>query len=177
MVCIVRQTAGKTDDTRGNEWYLLKYGDHLLIHCHRGMVFLLSIPQESRVCDPTNRLNDVPSKADATIVASPLNMTLFYFRQLADKQNSAQQVHICINLLTTTFAIKNLCIKTTVSSYCSQNTYAVFTYTALQWYMGAADHNYTLRWFIYYLYIYIFIYISYIMQLVSDLNRSHHQAF
>jgi hypothetical protein len=59
---------------------------------------------------PTNRLNDVPSKADATIEASPVNMTLFYFRQLADKQNSARLVHICSNLLTTTFAIKNLCI-------------------------------------------------------------------
>ena len=124
---------------------LLKYGDHLLIHRQRWMVFLLSIPHETRVCGPTNRLNDVPSKADATIEASPVNMTLFYFRQLTDKQNSARLVHICINLLTTTFAIKNLCIQTTASSYCSQNTYAVFTYTALQRYMGAADHNYTLQ--------------------------------
>jgi hypothetical protein len=61
----------------------------------------------------TNRRNNVPSKADATIEASPVNMTLFYFRQLADKQNSARLVHICINLLTPTFAIKNLCIQTT----------------------------------------------------------------
>jgi len=147
MVCNVRETVGKTDDTQGNKWYLLKYGDHLLIHRQRWMVLLLSIPHESRVCGPTNRLNDVPSKADATIEASPLNMTLFYFRQLADKPNTARLVHICINLLTTTFAIKNLCIQTTVSSYCSQNTYAVFTYTALQRYMWAADHNYTLQWF------------------------------
>jgi hypothetical protein len=143
----VRETVGKTDDTRGNGWYLLKYGDHLLIHRQRGMVLLLSIPYESRVSGPTN----VPPKADATIEASPVNMTLFYFRQLADKQTSARLVHICINLLTTTFAIKNLCIQTTVSSYCSQNTYTVFTYTALQRNMGGADHNYTLQWFnIYY---------------------------
>ena len=109
------------------------------------MVLLLSIPHESRVCGPTNRLNDVPSKADATIEASPVNMTLFYFRQLADNQNSARLVHICINLLTTTFAIKNLSIQTTVSSYCSQNTQAVFTYRLLERYMGVADHNYTLQ--------------------------------
>ena len=71
------------------------------------MELLLSIPHESRVCGPTNRLNDVPSEADATIEASPVNMTLFYFRQLADKQHSARLVRICINLLTPTFAIKN----------------------------------------------------------------------
>jgi len=150
-VCNDRESVGKTDDTRGNEWYLLKYGDHLLIHRQQEMVLLLSIPHESRFCGPTNRLNDVPSKADATIEASPVNMTLFYSRQLADKQKSARLVHICINLLTMTYAIKNLCIQSTVSSYCSQNTYAVFAYTALQRYVGAADHNYSLQWFnIYY---------------------------
>jgi len=132
MVRNVRESVGKTDDTQRNEWYLLKYGDHLLIYRQQGMVVLLSIPHESRVCGPTKRLNDVPSKAEATIEASPVNMTLFYFRQLADRQNSARLVHICINLSKTTFAIKNLCIQTTVSSYCSQNTYTVFTYTVLE---------------------------------------------